>query len=483
MSFVKSSRRPSLKSSRALRATDALVIAASLLTANLIWFGPATENIRLEGTDASYWTAATVIGVLWWIFLELWGSREERILGHGNDEYKRVFSACAWVFGFIAIVSYLFQIETSRGYVAFALPTGLASLLFSRFLWRKWLINRRKNGHLNHRVMLLGGPASVLHLHRSLSRFPGAGYQPIVAYLPGYSKTAPNGEELPLPVIGTSRDVDDIIHALEEHHLDAVAISSGAALSPRAIRKLGWELADRRIRLIMAPALTDVAGPRIHTQPIAGLPLIHVSTPRLSGINSLLKRSLDIVVSLLAITVLSPVLIATAIGVRVDSKGPIFFNHERIGKNGKTFKMHKFRSMVTDAEERMKDLKPDNSAGNEVQFKLKDDPRITRFGRFIRKYSIDELPQLYNVLKGEMSLVGPRPHVSREVGMYDDQASRRLLVQPGITGLWQVHGRSNLSWDDSVRLDLYYVENWSLSQDILILAKTFRAVFSPEGAY
>jgi exopolysaccharide biosynthesis polyprenyl glycosylphosphotransferase len=463
--------------------TDAIAVTLSLAAANIIRFGVESDILHVQSEVTSYWTVTFLLAIFWWLFLELWGSREHRILGHGTEEFKRVFSASAWVFGCVAVISYLARLDTSRGYIAVALPTGMVLLLASRLMYRHWLIEQRKRGHRNYKVMLLGGPGSVLHLYTSLTSSPEAGYQPVLAYLPGYAKHSPDGRELPLPVAGTSLTVDEILATILENDLDAVAISAGAALSPRSIRRLGWELADRHIRLIMAPALTDVAGPRIHTQPIAGLPLIHVSTPQLSGLSALLKRTLDIVLAVLAAVLLSPVFIITAIAIKLDSKGPVLFHQERVGKDGRHFFMHKFRSMVTDAEAQLTLLQSQTDAGNEILFKMKDDPRVTKVGRFIRRYSIDELPQIFNVLKGEMSMVGPRPPLPREVELYEDYVHRRLMVPPGITGLWQVSGRSNLSWDDTVRLDLYYVENWSIVQDIAIILRTFRVVLDRQGAY
>jgi len=231
----------------------------------------------------------------------------------------------------------------------------------------------------------------------------------------------------------------------------------------------------------MAPALTDIAGPRIRTQPLGGLPLIHVHTPRIEGVQALLKRSLDLVVSTLGLIILSPLLLVVALIVKKDG-GPIFFLQERVGYRGTSFPMIKFRSMVTNAEELKKELIAQNE-GNGVLFKMADDPRITTIGKFIRKYSIDELPQLWNVFLGDMSLVGPRPPLPSEVAQYEEDAYRRLLVKPGVTGLWQVSGRSNLSWEESIRLDLYYVENWSVIGDLVILFRTVRAVFAKDGAY
>jgi exopolysaccharide biosynthesis polyprenyl glycosylphosphotransferase len=222
----------------------------------------------------------------------------------------------------------------------------------------------------------------------------------------------------------------------------------------------------------------------VHTQPVAGLPLIHVDRPTYRGANRILKKSFDMVGSLLLILLLSPVLLTVAVAIKLTSPGPVFFRQERVGINGSTFRMIKFRSMVLNAEQQLDVLRTENhDAGNDVLFKLKIDPRVTKIGRFIRRFSIDEVPQLFNVLIGEMSLVGPRPPLASEVALYGDDVRRRLLVKPGMTGLWQVSGRSDLTWDDSVRLDVYYVENWSITADLSILWRTARAVVSSSGAY
>ncbi len=234
----------------------------------------------------------------------------------------------------------------------------------------------------------------------------------------------------------------------------------------------------------MAPSLTDVAGPRIHSRPVAGLPLLHVETPQYSGFRAAVKRVFDVVLSSLALVVLAVPMLVVAALVKTTSAGPVFFMQERVGYHGRAFRMFKFRSMRQDAEELLTQLDQQEKIDQaSVLFKMKDDPRVTRVGKFIRRYSIDELPQLINVLKGDMSLVGPRPSLAREVELYDPHVHRRFLVKPGITGLWQVSGRSDLSWEESVRLDLYYVENWSLTADIMILWKTTRAVFHASGAY
>lgn len=432
--------------------------------------------------DAAYgWLSAGLV-VAWWLMLGAWSSRQYRILGSGADEYKRVAAASLWLFGAIAIFSYVFRIDTARGYVGVALPVGLGGLLLARWLVRQHLNVDRQRGGSMHKLLILGGPGAVAHLAESLLRSKQTGYLPVAAYSPGEQEHAPVEPLSGLPVLGNSLDPKLILQAIQDCNADAVAVSAGVQLHPQSLRHLGWELASRNIGLIMAPALTDVAGPRIHTQQVAGLPLIHVTTPTLEGGQRVAKRLFDVVVSGLLILLFAPLMLLVALLVRLDSKGPILFRQERVGIEGTPFRMLKFRSMVVDAEDQLQKLIAKNE-GSGVLFKMKDDPRVTRIGRILRKYSVDELPQLFNIFEGSMSLVGPRPPLPKEVAAYEHDVRRRLLVRPGLTGLWQVSGRSNLSWQDSVRLDLYYVENWSLTGDLVILLRTVRAVFRSTGAY
>lgn len=414
--------------------------------------------------------------------LSLRGSREPTVLGHGAEEYKRVVSASLILFGIVAIVSYALQLDTARGYVGVALPAGLIMLLLSRVIVRRLLHIERAHGKSSLRVLVIGSTSGVQHLSDSLRAQPMAGYIPVGAYLPGVETEGSTARTLDLPIVGRATNADDIVADIKVFSPDAVALSSSMQLAPETIRALGWALADLNIRLILAPALTDVAGPRIHTQPVAGLPLIHVSTPNLEKGQRFIKRTMDIFGAGILIVAFSPLLALLALLVRFDSQGPVLFRQERVGTAGEHFRMFKFRSMVVDAESRLEQLRA-NHEGNEVLFKLINDPRITRVGRVLRKFSLDELPQLFNVLGGSMSLVGPRPPLAAEVERYDIRAHRRLLVRPGMTGLWQVSGRSLLSWDETVRLDLYYVENWSFLGDLTILLRTFKAVLGRHGAF
>ncbi|WP_258060108.1 sugar transferase [Arthrobacter sp. ZGTC212] len=465
-----------------LALVDAAVVLWAMAGALILRFG-ATNSGELTVTEGQpYIAVALLLTVVWWAILGLSGSREPTVLGYGVEEYKRIFSGSFWLFGLIATVSYVFQLDTARGYIALALPVGVASLLIARMLIRSLLRSQRQAGRSSSSVLLIGGIHGVAHLTHALQSQPMAGYRPVAAYLPGISFDTAIEPDLDLPILGRDPSVASIVHAVHTARPDAVALSSGVPLPPRVVRELGWALADMQVKMIMAPALTDVAGPRIHTQPVAGLPLIHVSTPNLGSGQRIFKRLFDIVGASALIALLSPVLLIVAVVVRLDSPGPVFFRQERVGARGRCFRMYKFRSMVVDAEARLESLRL-RSEGNGVMFKLKVDPRITRVGGFLRRYSLDELPQLFNVLNGSMSLVGPRPPLASEVQQYQSHVHRRLMVRPGLTGLWQVSGRSLLSWDDTVRLDLYYVENWSIAGDIAILLKTFRAVLARQGAF
>ncbi|WCI07892.1 sugar transferase [Arthrobacter sp. OVS8] len=282
-----------------------------------------------------------------------------------------------------------------------------------------------------------------------------------------------------VPVLSST---DDVVRTVGRCGAEAVIVAGPVPGGNQYIRELGWGLEEHQAELVLASSLTNVAGPRIHWRPVEGLPLMHVDVPRYSGAKHACKRLLDIAVAATALVLLSPVLLTLAIIVKHDSPGPVLFRQERVGKAGDPFRMLKFRSMVVNAEAALAGLGAQNQ-GAGVLFKMHNDPRVTRCGRWMRRFSLDELPQFWNVLTGEMSLVGPRPPLQREVGGYERHTHRRLLIKPGITGLWQVNGRSDLPWDEAVRLDLYYVENWSIMGDVIIMWRTFRAMCAPAGAY
>ncbi|WP_066652073.1 sugar transferase [Curtobacterium sp. MR_MD2014] len=475
-----STREWSRTYSRRVLVTDLLALIWVVFGVQIAWLG-FDSNLMTNTADLrlSYFGISVVVIAVWMIGLALYDTRGDRVIGVGSTEYRLVADSSVRVFGLIAIAAYLLRVDLARGYVLIAFPVGILVLLLSRWMWRQWLVAERKHGGYSARVLLVGSTASVLHIARELARTPEAGYRVVGAAVSDGTRGL-----LPGSTVESHGGIDEVTAALAATGADTVVITSSDDLPPERVRQLSWSLEPGRQHLVVAPSLTDIGGPRIHTRPVQGLPLIHVETPTYSGRKLYTKRAFDLIGSAALIIVLSPVLLVLALLVKVTSAGPVFFLQERVGLNGSTFHMIKFRSMVVDAEQRLQELSAlDRAEGNTVLFKMKNDPRVTRVGAFMRRYSLDEVPQLFNVLVGSMSLVGPRPPLAREVERYDVHVHRRFLVKPGMTGLWQVSGRSDLSWEDSVRLDLYYVENWAIVGDLVILWKTLRAVVGSDGAY
>jgi exopolysaccharide biosynthesis polyprenyl glycosylphosphotransferase len=462
-----------------LRITDTLIILTAIMAAFVVRFGPDDIATNVSGFPVPYALISLLIAGSWSIALSAGHTRDARICGMGLTEYRRVASASALTFGVLAIVFLIAKVDIARGYFILALPVGALGLIGSRWMWRRWLIGQRRFDHYLSRAIVVGDADDVGYVAGQIQAKSGAAYHVVgVALDDPERESVTVGSEL-LPVVA---GMADITQAASRLNVDTVIVAGQPRGGSRFIRNLGWALEGTATDLVLASRLTDVAGPRIHFRPVEGLPLIHVEIPQFEGGKHVLKRMLDVVLSAAALLVLALPLLILAAMVRIDSPGPALFRQERVGRNGSTFKMLKFRSMVIDAEARLAALQKQNQ-GNGLLFKMKDDPRVTRFGRFIRKFSLDELPQLWNVLVGDMSLVGPRPPLRREVDGYETHVHRRLYIKPGLTGMWQVNGRSDLSWEESVRLDLYYVENWSLTGDLVILWRTARVLLHPTGAY
>jgi exopolysaccharide biosynthesis polyprenyl glycosylphosphotransferase len=362
----------------------------------------------------------------------------------------------------------------ARGFVVVALPLGLLLLLVGRALARRALVVARSRGSALHRGVLVGDRRSVAALAGDLRRERAAGFHVVGACLPEPGEQMRRSDDL--PVLGAVGDVASIVRAYDA---DTVAVAS--AVPSAVVRRLSWTLEGSGVDLIVAPSVVDVAGPRVSVRPVAGLPLLHVDEPEFTGGKRIAKTLLDRVLAAAALLMLAPVMLPVALLVRFTSPGPALFRQTRIGRGGHEFRVVKFRTMSTDAEARLAGLRPANETDG-LLFKIEKDPRITRVGQFLRRTSIDELPQLLNVLRGDMSLVGPRPLPVKDSDFTGD-VRRRMLVRPGITGLWQVNGRSQLSWEDAVRLDLYYVENWSIALDLAILLRTVGAVVRGTGAH
>jgi exopolysaccharide biosynthesis polyprenyl glycosylphosphotransferase len=422
---------------------------------------------------------AVVLPLVWVAAMLVSRSYETRFLWVGSEEFRRIFSAAMLFLAGVGTVSWAFKLEIARGFVVLAIPLATLLTLAQRFGQRVWVLRQRRDGHLQQSTLIAGHLSAVAALHQQIDREAYHGYRVVGCCLPAEQAGIPLATRQGLPVLG---NLDEIAEVVERHRLDAVAVLPCPELDGPALRQLGWALEKTSAELLLAPSLVEVAGSRVQIRPVSGLPLLHMERPELRGVRRLTKEAVDRTGATLVLLLLLPALLAIAVAVRTTSRGSVLFRQERVGRNGKPFSMLKFRTMVDRAEDLLDSLREADD-GNGVLFKLRSDPRVTPVGKVLRRYSLDELPQLLNVLRGDMSLVGPRPPLAAEVGRYGVAMHRRFLVKPGITGLWQVSGRSDLSWDESVRVDVWYVENWSLTFDLMVLCKTFGAVFRGSGAY
>lgn len=423
-----------------------------------------------------YLIFTALLPLLWCASVALMRGYDARFIGTGPDEFRKIVNAGVSLIAAVAIVSFATKSDVARGYIVIALPCATLFDLFARYGLRKNLHRRRRRGACTQRVVAVGDAAGVAHLIGELGREKYHGLSVVGACLTGGTMLA---EIAGVPV---RRGVGHVPAAIAEFQADTVAVVASRELTGLRLRELAWELEATGTDLCVAPALLDVAGPRTTIRPVAGLPLLHVEHPDFSGVRWVIKGLFDKLAAISALLILAPLLVGIALAIVVREGRPVLFRQARVGKDGQYFNVYKFRTMVVDAEEKKASLASQNH-GNGLLFKVRNDPRVTRTGAWLRRWSLDELPQLLNVLKGDMSLVGPRPPLPDEVAHYTDYVRRRLVVKPGITGLWQVSGRSDLPWDEAVRLDLRYVENWSLILDLQILWKSWPAVFHGSGAY
>ncbi len=490
--------------SRAHRAALAAVDLSALLVA-------AGLGI-LVGPTGSTTAVAVVLLPVWMLTLAALGAYDLRHVGSGTTELPRVGAASVRVALAIVVIAYVARSDSARDLVLVTLPVGTALLLAGRVCARVATASAHRRGRGQHRVLAVGTVNDVLHLIDESERNPGSGFHVVGACVPRYdgrdrrlpdsrrasaiepthgqragdrragSDRRAEAEALVaagVPVVGAPHDV---LAAVKGSRADTVVVAGPGLLSRHALRRLAWQFEGTGVRVYFASSLSDVAAPRITMRPLGSLPLLHVESPAFAGRQRLLKSAFDRLLSAALVVVLAPLLVVVAVLVKLDSPGPVLYRQERIGRNGTAFRCLKIRTMRVGAEHELAQLRS-ASESDGVLFKIRADPRVTRVGRVVRRYSLDELPQLFNVIGGSMSLVGPRPPLRGEVAEYGHDVQRRLLVKPGMTGLWQVSGRSDLPWAESVRLDLYYVENWSLYFDLQLMARTVGAVAAGRGAY
>ncbi|WP_231945546.1 sugar transferase [Agrococcus carbonis] len=423
--------------------------------------------------------APVLTAMVWLTALAAFHSRDASVLGAGATEYRRVAHATGLAFALLAVGALAVDWPELRQQLLVALPVGMLGLLLARWQCRRWLVARRREGEFASRTILVGEREEIGYV---LERLDAA--RDLTFHVVGAAVRGDPGEPLELrgravPVLPTSATVAE---NAERMGADTVILAASTDADPEYLTRLRRQLEGTCAELILFSRLTDVAGPRISFRPVDGLPLIQVRIPTFDGGRHVLKRALDVVVSSCALVAIAIVAVPIAIAIALDSPGPVLFRQQRIGRDGQSFPMLKFRTMHVDAEQRLEELRERNEGAGPL-FKMKDDPRVTRVGAFLRRHSLDELPQFWNVLRGDMSVVGPRPPLPHEASSYDEVVKRRLYLKPGITGLWQISGRSDLTWQDSVRLDLRYVENWSVMEDLMIILRTARVVLHPSGAY
>lgn len=450
--------------------TDTLVVGTAVGAAQVASWVPGL----------TLWSAG--FAALWLGALAVCRTRGPAVIGGGAEEYRRVITASCWTFGAFGIVALLTSFHSARGYLVIAATTGLVGLPLTRWFWRRYVARSRSHGRFQTSVLAVGDRAAVAHLAAELTRDPRDGFRVVGVGIPEYGP--PRGEHLTtggdaLPIVG---GLDHVVAAVVAFAADTVAIAGTEHFGVRGIHQLLWELEPLDIDLVVSPGVTDVAVSRLAVRSVARVSLVHVGKPQYRDAKRFQKRALDTGIALAALIVTAPILLAAAVAVRLSSPGPVFYRAQRVGIDGTPFTMLKLRTMVHDADGQLTALLSWNECDGPL-FKMRRDPRVTPVGRILRRLSIDELPQFVNVLRGDMSVVGPRPPLPREVDRYDGEVRRRMLVKPGITGLWQVSGRARLSWEETVRLDISYVENWSTVLDLVIIAKTLRAVLLGRGAY
>ena len=446
--------------------TDALIIAAATLLAFFVRFGDEAPTTALIGPIQ---IVGTLLPAFWIIVLIFMGAYDRRALFVGLTEYSRVVLSSVIVLAVVSTVSFLLKFDTSRAYVLITLPVGMVGLLISRYLWRRHLIHQRIRGRGLASTIVVGNDDERGSLTRAMEDHPWAGYRVVL------------GLPRPARPDAWQQWFAELSAALERTGASALALAGSSASDAAFVRELSWHIEGAGVDLLVGAGVGTTTGPRVTLRVASGLPLLHLDEVALRNTQRVAKRSLDLVGSLLGIVLLSPILLAIAVAIVITSGRPVFFRQRRAGRDQETFRMWKFRTMVNGADHQREALRQAQGADSPT-FKADDDPRVTTVGRFLRRWSLDELPQLFNVLTGTMSLVGPRPHPLDDVERYEDRDLRRLIAKPGMTGLWQVAGRSDLSWDASIELDLLYIENWTFIGDLAILARTAQAVIKGGGA-
>jgi exopolysaccharide biosynthesis polyprenyl glycosylphosphotransferase len=420
-------------------------------------------------------TAVAAI-VLWPLLVAAAGGYDCALLGGGWAEFRRVILAGAWSLGLTAVGSAVLGIPVGAR-IVLLVPVTVTLSLLGRLMLRRAVQREWTSGVGANRVLVIGEARAAAAVAVALDIDPRLGWKVVGACTPEEDRVEEMADLLRLDA------PDRVSSVVREHDIDVVVFVPGPAFDGDVLRRLSWELEQACVRVLVAPDLREVMPHRVIVRSAGSLPLLEVAQPAYRGLRRQVKLVLEWIAAAVSLIVLMPALIVVGLLVRLTSPGPALFSQTRLGYNGRPFTCYKFRTMIQDAEQvRGAGLEQFNEHDGHM-FKIRHDPRITPLGHFLRRFSLDELPQLLHVVLGQMSLIGPRPPIADEVENYLPHELRRLNVRPGMTGLWQISGRSDLSWEQTVELDLRYVENWSLTLDAVILLKTARAVLGGRGAY
>jgi exopolysaccharide biosynthesis polyprenyl glycosylphosphotransferase len=434
--------------------------------------------IRAPGTNATRWTAAPLLlcaPAVWSVAIARQRAYRARAIVRRVDELRRLVRATLLAAAELAVAGAILNRPMPRVWLVALPPIALVLLTVEREVARRIFLRLRRKGALARPVVMVGANNEALEILGALSRDPATGYR-IVGFVSDLDHELID-EQIRDAVFGRVADLDSVI---AETNARGVIIAS-TAVTTKVSNQLARRLTDRGLHVEITSTLRDITVNRLSIGHVDRFPTVYVAAVRRGGWRALAKRAFDIAAATALLVLLAPVLLAVALCVKLTSSGPVLFRQVRVGHRGDPFELLKFRTMVADAELRLEEVIDLNEASGPL-FKIAEDPRVTRVGRVLRRTSLDELPQLWNVIRGEMSLVGPRPALPHESYVWEPAVRERLRVKPGITGMWQVNGRSSASFDDYVRLDLLYVDNWSLLSDLAILVRTLPAVFSRRGA-
>ena len=455
----------------------ACVVLADVTATLLVIAAGALIVLDVTGRPYFLHASGTVAAILCALPLHRAWSRQ--VLGEGTEEFRRLGRGLVAAAVVVALAGLLFGALDVQPWVFYAVPCVALVAFPVRYALRQALHRRRRAGECMHSVIAAGSPRTLRDLITRTRADSHVGWQVSAVCTASGRGERGAGEIDGIAVAGR---LDELAEQARRGGYRVVAVTSDPYWTPDRLQRLAWDLEGTGADLVVAPVLMEIAGPRLDVSGVLGMPLLRVCAPTFSGGRRLVKDVVDRVGAAALLLLAAPLLLGLAALIKLNDRGPVFYRQLRVGRDGRPFIMIKFRTMVLDADRLRSGLLGDNE-GSGPLFKLRRDPRITRVGAVLRRYSLDELPQLFNVLGGTMSLVGPRPPLPAETENYERAARRRLLVKPGMTGLWQVSGRSDLTWEESVRLDLRYVEDWSLALDLAILWKTFRAVTGGRGAY